>query len=177
MSTKVETPANESRPRLTLEEWIGVGLVSAMTVVLFAQVVARFIFHNSITWSEELARYLFIWMNFLLLGSVTLRARHLSIDLLEERLSGRSRRIHLYAVFAVSAIILAIFIYWGMDLTITQWQLGQVSAAMGLPKWIVYAALPVGFTVCLLRLIQACFLVRRDEYPKHVSDDELEGEV
>lgn len=165
------------RGRLTVEEWIGVGLVSAMTLVLFAQVVARYVFQNSITWSEELARYLFIWMNFLLLGSVTLRGRHLSVDILEERLSVKARKVLLQVVFALSALTLIVFIYWGADLTFTQWQLGQVSAAMGLPKWVVYAALPVGFLICLIRLVQSSILLWRGEYPKHVGADEHEGEV
>lgn len=43
-----------------LEISLCVALMSVMTVVIFVQVVMRYVFHNSLTWSEEFARYCFI---------------------------------------------------------------------------------------------------------------------
>lgn len=48
-----------------LEISLCVALMSVMTVVIFVQVVMRYVFHNSLTWSEEFARYCFIWLIYL----------------------------------------------------------------------------------------------------------------
>lgn len=43
-----------------LEEILCVALMSVMTIIIFVQVIMRYVAHNSLSWSEELARYCFI---------------------------------------------------------------------------------------------------------------------
>ena len=45
-----------------LELTVSVFLMSLMTVLIFLQVVMRYVMHNSLSWSEELARYTFVWL-------------------------------------------------------------------------------------------------------------------
>ena len=45
-----------------LEEFFIIPLMFAMSIIIFIQVVMRYAFQNSLTWSEELARYLFVWL-------------------------------------------------------------------------------------------------------------------
>ena len=45
-----------------LEETICIILMSVMTIIIFIQVIMRYVMHNSLSWSEELARYCFIWL-------------------------------------------------------------------------------------------------------------------
>lgn len=47
------------------EEIILMTLLVLMSIVLGLQIVARYVFNNSLSWSEELVRYLFIWSTFL----------------------------------------------------------------------------------------------------------------
>lgn len=47
------------------EEVLLVLLLISMILVLGVQIIARYVFQNSLTWSEELVRYLFIWSSFL----------------------------------------------------------------------------------------------------------------
>ena len=44
-----------------LEEYFLVISMIAMVVIIFLQVVMRYVFNNSLTWSEEIARYIFLW--------------------------------------------------------------------------------------------------------------------
>lgn len=45
-----------------LELTVSVFLMSLMTVLIFLQVIMRYVMHNSLSWSEELARYTFVWL-------------------------------------------------------------------------------------------------------------------
>jgi TRAP-type C4-dicarboxylate transport system permease small subunit len=146
---------DSSTRRFTPEEILGAGLMLAMVLVLFAQVVSRFVFSNSLSWSEELARYLFIWLIFLCLGAVTLRGEHVAIDLVTDRLPPGTRRICEQACLAVAFAINVVLLIAGFQIAYVLLDLGQTSAALALPMWLVYSALPVGMLLALIRGVQA----------------------
>ena len=76
-----------------LLEWVLVGLLALMVVLVFGNVVMRYAFNSGITLSEELSRWLFVWMTFL--GAiVALRERgHLGSDMLVSRLGPKGKRL------------------------------------------------------------------------------------
>ena len=45
-----------------VEEFFMIPLIFAMSIIIFIQVVCRYVFQNSLTWSEEMARYMFVWL-------------------------------------------------------------------------------------------------------------------
>lgn len=154
-----------SRHRATPEEMIGVGLILTMTAILFVQVIARFVFNSPLSWSEELSRYLFIWLVYLLLGAVTLRGEHIVIDMLTRLLPTKLERIFHTAALVIALIINIVVLWRAADIAWIILDLGQTSAAMGLPMGLVYAALPVGLAIASVRTIQA--LVRVWRAPSH----------
>ena len=76
-----------------LIEWLLVAILVAMVVLVFGNVVARYGFNSGITVSEEVARWLFVWMTFL--GAVVgLHERaHLGTDMLVARLGPKGQRL------------------------------------------------------------------------------------
>ncbi|MEK8033436.1 TRAP transporter small permease [Ideonella sp. DXS29W] len=80
-----------------LLEWLLVGLLATMVALVFGNVVMRYVLNSGITLSEELSRWLFVWMTFL--GAiVAMRERaHLGTDVLVSRLGPRGRRVCLVA--------------------------------------------------------------------------------
>ena len=56
-------------------------LIFVMTILIFTQVVCRYVMHNSLTWSEELGRYLFVWITFVGLPVALKAGAHVAIDL------------------------------------------------------------------------------------------------
>src|SRR6266566_2085230 len=73
----------------------GVCTISCMAIVLisFVAVVCRYVFNNSLTWSEELTRYMFIWVVFLG-AAVSVRQRaNIAIDLFAGRVGPRGERL------------------------------------------------------------------------------------
>ena len=61
-----------------------VAIVAAFIVIVFAQVVCRYVFNNSLSWSEELARTLFVEMIFLASPICVLEKRHITVDILHQ---------------------------------------------------------------------------------------------
>lgn len=106
------------------------GCMVAMSTAIIAQVFGRYVFHRSIPWSEELARYLMIWMS-LVGASVAFRqGSHVAITFLRDRLRGERRRIVDLLGMAVIGIFLYILILEGMGLA--RMFMEQKSPAMGI---------------------------------------------
>ncbi|HCR98135.1 MULTISPECIES: TRAP transporter small permease [Halomonas] len=129
-------------------------LMSTMTVLLAVQVFMRYVMGASLSWSEEIARYLFIWLIYLGISYGAREMRHIKID---AALDLFPRRIRPAIVILGDLLFLAfaLYIVWtSWSVIERQMMLGQTSPAVGLPMWIVYAAPFVGFAITGVRQIQ-----------------------
>lgn len=107
-------------------------------------VFTRFVVNEQSRWTEEVAIYLLIWVS--LLGATVTYADngHLGVDYLVQKWDGRTRRIGQGAVHVIVLLFSLIgLVYGGWQLVKETAQAGQVSAAIGMPMAIVYAAVPV----------------------------------
>jgi TRAP-type C4-dicarboxylate transport system permease small subunit len=119
-------------------------LMSAMVLNVVWQVFTRFVLQDASSWTEELARFLLIWLGLLGAAWAVGQRMHLAIDLLPAALSGtKARRLNrLLQAFVLIFALLAMVIGGGrlVYLTLT---LEQTSAALALPLGYVYLALPL----------------------------------
>jgi TRAP-type C4-dicarboxylate transport system permease small subunit len=133
-------------------DWF-LGLVmTVMLVVVSLQVWYRFVLNDPLAWSEELARYLFVWISFI--GSaVGVRMNvHLGIDLIEKIMTPRGHKILSVIVNALIQIFLLIVIFWGIKiLAVVRF---QTSASMGIPMTYPYLAVPVGGALMLINSLR-----------------------
>lgn len=133
---------------------ICVTLMSIMSVLLFVQVIMRYVVGQSLSWSEELARYIFIWLIYLGISYGAKIMKHIKI---EAALAAFPERLRPYVVILGDIIFLcfALYIcYAGHNMVVRQMRLGQTSPAMGMPMWILYAAPMVGFGLTAIRQLQ-----------------------
>ena len=63
-----------------LEACFIVPLMFLMSIIIFVQVVMRYVFHSSLTWSEEMARYLFVWLVYFSVAYTAKKEAHIRID-------------------------------------------------------------------------------------------------
>lgn len=113
-----------------------------LVLVVFGQVIARFVFNDPFRWSEELARYLQVWM-IILTSSICIREGiHLAVDYATHALPFVFRKLLKLLVLLLIMFYLIIVIVYGAKLVsvITM----QVSPAMQIPIYIVYLAVPTG---------------------------------
>lgn len=137
-----------------LEKALCILLMSGMTLLVFIQVVMRYVFKNSLSWSEELARYLFIWLIYIGISYGCKIMKHIKIDAGLKLFPKKARP---YVVILGDILVLGFAIY----IVVTGWQLVQlqitmhkVSPALRLPLQYVNAAPMVGFALAAIRQVQ-----------------------
>lgn len=150
---------------------ICVALMSAMTLLLAVQVFMRYIMGASLSWSEELARYFFIWLIYLGISYGAREMRHIKIDA-ALKLFPRSARHWVVILGDLLFLAFALYVVWTSWAVIErQLMLGQASPAIGVPMWVVYAAPFVGFALTTLRQVQS--IRWRLAHPDAVQDKEV----
>lgn len=133
---------------------IAVFLMSLMTILIFVQVVMRKVFSNSLSWSEELARYLFIWLIYLGISYGAKIRKHIKIDA-GLKLFPKKMRPYIVIVGDIFFFLFAIYIiYTGYKYVSMQAAYNKMSPALGIPYKFVYAAPMVGFLLTSIRQIQ-----------------------
>lgn len=141
-------PASVKQLRTSaLERVLGWFLVVVMGVsvanVLW-QVFTRFVLANPSSYTEELARYLLIWIGLIGAAYASGRQLHLAIDLLPRSVSGwTSIALQVLIRVIVAGFAIAVLMYGGMQLVRITLSLGQTSAALRIPIGWVYMALPI----------------------------------
>lgn len=129
-------------------------LLSVMVIVISAQIMMRFILGSSIGWSEELARYCFIWLVFIGISYGVKKQRHISIDAIYRLLKGKQRVIlHIIVNMLFLSFAVILLIYGGkISNQIYLW--GQNSPALQINMGLVYMAAPVSMLLTSWRIIQ-----------------------
>lgn len=133
-----------------VSEWIVIVTFLVMVLVTFGQVIFRYVFEFSLPWADELARYCLVWMVFVGMVVALVRGQHVTVDLLRARYQGRVRLIMLSVIDLACAALFGTLLYGGVLLM--QLAVGQTTSGLGMPKYLVYAALPVGAVLMLVEL-------------------------
>ena len=135
-----------------LEEYVLVWSLMFSVFLIFLQVVMRYVFRNSLSWSEELARYVFLWQIWLGASFAVKEHRHLRIEMIVEKLHGRNRQFFELFVLLVWFGFSVFLALKGSVLSMLLFKRGQVSPAMRIPMGFAYASVPVGCTLMSIRL-------------------------
>lgn len=123
----------------------------AMVLVVAAQVFARYVLNHSLFWSEELARYLLVWLT--MLGASVAYRRHLhpGIDIITVRLPSAAAGWVKIFTHLVAIGFFGVLIYHGT--AFTHFIRFQISPALNLPKWTIYAIMPLSGVILALHAI------------------------
>ena len=141
---------------------ITVGFAAA-TLLLFANVVARYVFDTGFTWALEAVQYLFAWV--VLIGAAHgIRAGiHLGIDILTIRFSEEVQR-WLGLLALTICLMFSVPVLWlSIEYTYKIWQWGDLTLDLQIPQWIPYLAIPVGMSLMSLHLIGVGVRIWRGE--------------
>lgn len=156
-----------------IEEFVLVVLFALMVGIIFVQVVMRYVFHNSLYWSEELGKFLFIWISWLGISIGERRGEHIKITMLVDKLSVKGQHIANIISEIIVIVICAVTVFYGVTLVFSQAGTNyagiKISVAWG------YLAVVVGCGMMILRSIGMCLLSVRgmkDETPLHEMIEE-----
>ena len=141
-----------------LEEALLIALLVMMTLLMGLQVFSRYILNASLSWSEELTRYLFIWSGFLSISYCIKKWISIKID---QVILMFPKPVYVVAQLVLNVILFALFAFLAWHaLTYLQMSIAsaQKSPALGLPMPFVQAAPLVGFTLAAIRALQQIVL-------------------
>lgn len=127
-------------------------MMAVMCVLIFAQAAGRYALRFSITWSEELARFLMVWIS-MLGGAVAARRRmHVGFEAAVDALPPGLRRAARVTGLAATLTVFGVMVWYGARLA--RFNMQQVSAALEWPMGVPYAAVPVGAFLLVLFLLE-----------------------
>ncbi len=148
-------------------------LVALTIIATFVQVIFRYGLESSLSWSEELSRYLFVWIILVGASVATRRRQHIFVEVLVARLRPALRAwTDLLSVIA-SMIFFSTFAYVGSLLMLNAWQ--QYSTALDIRIAWVYAAAPVGAGLSVLHLLAGLLKRLSGEEPARAVQSAAEG--
>jgi TRAP-type C4-dicarboxylate transport system permease small subunit len=142
-----------------LDEYLLMTMLATSTTLIFFQVVMRYIFRDSLTWSEELVRYMYVWQTWIAASYAVKKGRHLRITSLVDLAKGRSREYIELMVLTLWLCFSIFLCYKSFSLCQILFDRGQTSPAMSIPMWFAYSAIPVGTLLMAYRLIRQLLLI------------------
>jgi C4-dicarboxylate transporter, DctQ subunit len=150
---------------------IGVLLMAANTI---ANVVGRYVFQESIFFSEELNRILIILITFAGISYAARHGRHIRMSAIYDMLPRRARKALMIVICLVTALFMFGLCYYSLGYIITQAGRGRLLPALQVPVWWIYVWAPVGFLMTGLQYLLTAIknLTDKDTY---LSTGVLEG--
>lgn len=140
-----------------LEERILAGSLIVTVLIIFFQVIMRKVFNNSLSWSEELARFIFIWQVWYGISITVRRKKHIEVTLIQNIIKGKALNILQHAITVINIAFCLFMMVTGWSITSNLMEKNTLSPAMGIPLWIVYLALPFSFFLAAIRHVLELF--------------------
>lgn len=197
MTTK---PANKFGQLVDeIEETCIVICLGLMTLITFANVIARYAFNSNILWALELTLFLFAWLVLMGASYGVKKHIHIGVDVIINAVSPSTRKtLALIAVSACLAFSILLLIgswnYWYPFATERIWletediPMPEIFAFLGdwlnegekyerIPRFIPYLALPVGMALIMLRFVQLAWKIWKGDIDKIIASHEIEEEL
>lgn len=148
-----------------IEKFVSCVCVSVMAVLVFANVIARYVFNHSLAFSDEMSTYLFVLMSFMGTAIAARRNAHLGLSILTDRISPQARTLVNIITYGIAALFCLLIVIFGIQMVISQYRLGQETAAMQWPEWIYGSFVPIGAAFSMAAFIEGMINMAK-EYPK-----------
>lgn len=136
------------------EFWFIALACMGIVVLVFLGVLSRFIFSNPMAWSEELARYLFLWAALVGAAAGCRTNQHGGIPLLVHKFPASWQRGAEIFVTALVLLVLAVLAWQSVDSTLQGLSSGQTSLASGIPVWVINGIAVLAYLLAILRTTQ-----------------------
>jgi TRAP-type transport system small permease protein len=154
--------------------WTLIALLSAMAMIIFANVSMRYLTGASLVWAEEVARYLMIWLTFLGAGPVLRIGGHIAIENLQDALPRvLSQAVRCGVLICIIGLGLGMIV---MGLAYMQRAQFQMTASTQIPFSYIYAAIPIGGVVLVWSALAiGAQYVSERRFEKDANDLHTEG--
>ena len=149
---------------LNIETFLMAAITIGLVGVIFIEVVCRYVFFISTPWSEELARYLFIWLTYIGSSYALNQGGHIEIDICKQAIEktrlfkNKARGLKILEVASITStmVFLIIFCKIFLEFMMQFWGSAQTSPTMHIPMGYIYLPVLVG---CVLSIYHGIYLL------------------
>lgn len=117
------------------------------TIILFGNVIARRVFQNSWSWSEEVGQLMVVIMTFMGLGYAARSGEHINMSAFTDLAKRPTKKLLAYLISVITMLTMFLFAYLSFKYTLRVFASGRVSPALELPRYFITMFLPLGFTL------------------------------
>jgi TRAP-type C4-dicarboxylate transport system permease small subunit len=132
--------------------FLGVGF-AFIIVIAFLQVIMRVVVNNSLSWSEELVRYVYIWLCWVGVSLAERRNEHIQLTFITDMFPQKVQKVINICVSLILVVLSCWLIYQGLMLVFTLRETGAASVALKIPMHLVYLSMPVGMLLFGIRVV------------------------
>ena len=144
-------------------EWTLAFLLGIMVLDVFWGVITRYLLESQSSWTDELARFLLVWLSIMGAAYASGKRLHIAIDLLPKSLNQKQQNyLDLLIHLIVLHFTVAVFLVGGIRYVYISFALGQTSPALQIPIGFVYLALPIsGAFILYYKLYELSTLLKK----------------
>ena len=160
--------------------WILAALMLVMTVLIGWQVIARFIVGESLSFSEEVSRFVMVWLVLLGAAYAAKNGRLMKVDIVEHLLSGKAKSTVIMVAGVLSIVFYLVLVVFGFFIVsaVSYQMTPATEVSMSIPM----AALPVGGILLVINTIHQMFGValgveEESEVEELVAEAEAEAQI
>lgn len=137
----------------TLLKWIIAIVVGALAIIVFAQVISRYVFSSPLSWSEELAWVLFTQVVFLAAPLVILEKKAIAVDIIQQFLSRKVLRYLNVLITVISFVFFCFLAVGGWSFAIAN--MHQTTTALRIPMGRLYTIIPVSSVMMAINCLRS----------------------
>jgi len=127
-------------------------LLISIVLLTFIQVLFRYVFHSSLSWSEELARYMFLWLATLTSAYAFKTGSHFALRFVTNKLGPKPLAVVNFLVVTIVSLFLIIFTWKAIEYTFTM--AGQIAPSTGMSMAVPYSSAIVGGGLMLYYVVK-----------------------
>jgi TRAP-type C4-dicarboxylate transport system permease small subunit len=137
------------------ERYLTLPLYTLVVIAIFMEVFRRFFLSYSSIWSEEIARYAFIYITWIGAAAAIRERAHIRIDVFLPLLPDKGKAVVFIFGDIITLILSCIALYWSIEPVLTSIKFGSVTHGLRISQAWFLMAVPLGFTMIIFRLIQS----------------------
>ena len=123
---------------------VGILLMAANSI---ANVIGRFVFAQSIYFSEELNQFLIVLVTIVGIGYAARKGRHIRMSAVYDQLGDRGRKILMIIIAATTAAVMFALAWFSFEYVVRLASLGKVTPSLQVPLYLTYLWVPIGFVI------------------------------
>lgn len=144
-----------------IENFISGLLLIAGVIVSIYSIFMRYVMEHSLSWATEFYTMFLVWAIFIGFSTALRDDKHISIDILFDRVNPTFQKIFELIVLFVGTAFSMFFVWAGVEVVLSSYNQGSTSIDAGFPIWINYLILPISGLLLFIRLLEQTILFFR----------------